>query len=168
MICGIAPGLPESRLCSSSCGVRQSRARYRQLEELTHLDELALELDSHVSGLSNRGHRKHHLLLEVCGLLLILLNGTQRLSDDAAQQARDRVEPDRHHGAARIESKLAAGLAREQRDHDGQTAYRDHCVPEELSKVRESMGDFIFELLMDELELAGSGSKDFASLWRSA
>jgi hypothetical protein len=90
----------------------QGRARYRQLEELTHLDKLALELDGHVSGLADRGHGKHYLLLEVCGLLLVLLNGTQRLSHDAPQKAGDRVKPDLHHGAARIESKLAASLGR--------------------------------------------------------
>ena len=132
MIWGIAPGLPESRLCSSSCGVRRRRTRYRQLEELTHLDELALKLDSHVSGLSNRSHGKYHLLLEVRGLLLILLNGTKRLSNDAPQEAGDRVESDLHHGAAWIESKLAAGLTGEQGDHDGQTAYCDHCVPKDF------------------------------------
>jgi len=32
---------------------------------LAHLDELALELKSHVSGLTNRSHGKHYLLLEV-------------------------------------------------------------------------------------------------------
>src|SRR5208282_6338174 len=102
----------------------QGRTRYRQLEELTHLDELALELNSHVSGLSNRGHGKYHLLLEVCRLLLVLLNGTKRLSHHVAQQAGDRVEPDGHHGAARIKPKLAASLTGQQRNYNCQTAYR--------------------------------------------
>src|SRR5208282_4257783 len=115
----------------------QGRTRYRQLEELAHLDELALELNSHVSGLSNRGHGKYHLLLEVCRVLLVLLNGAQRLRYDTLQQARDRVKPDGHHGAARIKSKLAASLAGEQRNYDSQTAYRDHCVPEKLPETRE-------------------------------
>src|SRR5208282_5923862 len=113
----------------------QGRTRYRQLEELTHLDELVLELNSHVSGLSNRGHGKYHLLLVVCRLLLVLLNGTKRLSHNVAQQAGDRVEPDLHHGAARIKSKLAAGLTGEQGNHDGQTAYCDHCVPEDFPNM---------------------------------
>jgi hypothetical protein len=68
-------------------------------------------------------------------LLLVLLNGTKRLSHDIAQQAGDRVQPDLHHGAARIKPELAAGLTREQRNYNGHTAYRDHCVPEKLPKT---------------------------------
>jgi hypothetical protein len=68
-------------------------------------------------------------------LLLVLLNGTKRLSHDVAQQAGDRVQPDLHHGAARIESKLAASLTGEQRNYNGQPACRDHCIPEKLPKT---------------------------------
>jgi hypothetical protein len=85
--------------------------------------------------LSNRGHGKYHLLLEVCRLLLVLLNGPERLSHNVAEQAGDRVQPGGHDGAARIKSKLAAGLAGEQRNYNGQTAYRDHCIPEKLPKT---------------------------------
>jgi hypothetical protein len=55
-------------------------------------------------------------------LLLTLLDGTQRHSYGVSEQARDCVEPDLHHGAARIKPKLAAGLAGQQRNYDNQTA----------------------------------------------
>jgi hypothetical protein len=59
-------------------------------------------LDSHASGLTNGSHWKHHLLLEVCGLLLTLLDRTQRRSYSVSEQAGDGVQSDLHHGAARV------------------------------------------------------------------
>ena len=132
----IAQALFEQLRCA------QGRARYRQLEELAHLDELALKLDSHVSGLSNRSHGKHHLLLEVCGLLLILLNGTKRLSNDAPQEAGDRVESDgimAQHGSSPswLRALLGSRATTMARPHIATTAFR------RIFQVRESMGNFI-------------------------
>jgi hypothetical protein len=76
-------------------------------------------------------------------LLLTLLDGTKRLSYGVSEQARDCVEPDLHHGAARIESKLAASLTGQQRNYNSQATYCDYRVPEDFPNARER-GQFHF------------------------
>jgi hypothetical protein len=107
------------------------------LEDLPHLDKLALKLSRKTSRLIDGRDRKDYLLLKIERLLFKLLNRSKRLCDRAAQQVRNRAQPGRDNRATGIQSELASSLARQHEHHDHQRHADSHGIPEKFPIARE-------------------------------